>query len=128
MGLTMFEYTITPLEFDRDQGYLKVQLIPTDETLTSQVTFVTFTQEKLNEINSLSTVEEQKALIRKEIVRYNEGYQHNWQKERIAKNYVIPEALESLIGVAGTTPVTEAEATAVDNEVQASYSEVPVIV
>jgi hypothetical protein len=124
----MFEYTITPLEFDREQGYLKVLLMPTDETLTSQVTFITFTQEKLDEINGLPTVEEQKALIRKEIVRYNEGYQHTWQKERAAKNYAIPEALEALIGVAGTTPVTEAEATAVDNEVQASYSEVPVIV
>jgi hypothetical protein len=124
----MFEYTITPLEFDRDQGYLKVELIPVDETLTSQVTFLSFTQEKLDEINALSTLEEQKALIRKEIVKYNEGYQHTWQKEKIAKNYVIPEALEALIGVDGTTPVTEAEASAVNNEVQASYSEVPVIV
>jgi len=124
----MFEYTITPLAFDRDQGYLKVELIPVDETLTSQVTFLSFTQEKLDEINALSTLEEQKALIRKEIVKYNEGYQHTWQKEKIAKNYVIPEALEALIGVDGTTPVTEAEATSVHNEVQASYTEVPVIV
>jgi len=124
----MFEYTIRPLAFDRDQGYLKVELIPVDETLTSQVTFLSFTQEKLDEINALSTLEEQKALIRKEIVKYNEGYQHTWQKEKIAKNYVIPEALEALIGVDGTTPVTEAEATSVHNEVQASYTEVPVIV
>jgi len=124
----MFEYTITPLEFDRDQGYLKVELIPVDETLTSQVTFLSFTQEKLDEINALSTLEEQKALIRKEIVKYNEGYQHTWQKEKIAKNYVIPEALEALIGVDGTTLVTEAEAASVHNEVQTSYTEVPVIV
>ena len=54
--------------------------------------------------------------FRAKLLRFNEGFQQQWQREKAAKANTIPFSLLNLLGVAGTTKVTQAEIDALPSE------------
>ena len=110
----MIEYTITPTAYENSTLY--VDLVKLDSECTQQSAILFFTPAELQEVLALSIVEEQKAYIRVKLLRFNEGFQQQWQREKDAKANTIPSSLWSLIGVAGTTKVTQAEIDALPSE------------
>ena len=107
----MIEYTINPETYDAMTGHLRVDVIPVDDTLGifPQAIIVALNPDKLNEILALQDVAAQKAILRKEVLKFNTSIQNNWEQQLSAYSIVIPPELTDLLGVPGTTTVTEAE-------------------
>ena len=104
----MIEYTITPIEFIKEASQLVVELTPLDNSLNVLIIHVTLNPDLLTQVLSAPTLEEQKALLRAEIILGNSGYQLQWERE-IATRQEIPQSLLDQLGVRGTTPVTQEE-------------------
>jgi len=126
----MIEYTINPETYDVTTGNLRVEVVPVDDTLglTSQVIVVFINPGKVSEILELQDVAAQKAIIRKEVLKFNTVIQNNWQNMLLAYSIVIPPALTDLLGVPGTTAVTEAEIDATQDNIEWAISSPPVII
>lgn len=105
----MIKYTITPYNFNKESSQLHVELIPEIDTVSSQHHIFVLSKELLEEIKALPSIEAQKARTRKYIVSFNSAFQQAWEQELAAKDESIPAGLFDLIGVPGTTPVTEEE-------------------
>lgn len=104
----MIEYTVTPVEYLRDSSQLVVELTPLDNTLNVLLVHVNINPELLSQVLEAPSLEEQKALLRAEIILGNSGYQMQWEREIVARQE-IPQALLDQLGVRGTTPVTQEE-------------------
>ena len=106
----MIEYTITPKEYDQPSALLFVDIIPVNNSsLSTQTLAVSFSPELLADIVAEENVAAQKGLIRKHILSYNTCIQSTWEREIAAANTVTPSGLTELLGVPGTTPVTQEE-------------------
>tara|TARA_R110000803_G_scaffold4890_1_gene16240 strand:+ start:739 stop:1122 length:384 start_codon:yes stop_codon:yes gene_type:complete len=126
----MIEYTINPDTYDVTTGNLRVEVVPVDDTLGlfPQVIVVFINPGKVIEILELQDVAAQKAIIRKEVLKFNTIIQNNWQNMLLAYSIVIPPALTDLLGVPGTTAVTEAEIDANQDSATWEFSSPPVII
>jgi hypothetical protein len=106
----MIEYTIHPIEYDEVDAHLIVDIIPVDNPLLKvQSVVLAISPEVLQEIDAETEVAAQKAIIRREILGFNSVLQGTWEREKAIKLITIPQELTDLLGVPGTTPVTEAE-------------------
>ena len=106
----MIEYTIHPIEYNEVDAHLMVDIIPVDNPLLRvQRVVLAISPEVLQEIDAETEVAAQKAIIRREILGFNPGLQGTWEREKDIKLITIPQELTDLLGVPGTTPVTEAE-------------------
>ena len=106
----MIEYTINPIQYNEADAHLTVDIIPVDNPLLKvQTVVLAISPEVLQEIDAETEVAAQKAIIRREILGFNPGLQGTWEREKDIKLITIPQELTDLLGVPGTTPVTEAE-------------------
>jgi hypothetical protein len=106
----MIEYTIHPIEYDEVDAHLIVDIIPVDNPLLKvQSVVLVISPEVLQEIDAETEVAAQKAIIRREILGFNPVLQGTWEREQDIKLITIPQELTDLLGVPGTTPVTETE-------------------
>jgi len=107
----MIEYTITPMVYDAEKAHLTVEITPVDTSLEirDQSLVVVLSAETLAEILAETEVAPQKAIVRREVLRFNEFLQNSWNNEIAFRQAVPPPALLELLGVQGTTPVTQAE-------------------
>jgi len=106
----MIKYTINPIEYNEADAHLIVDIIPVDNSSFSiQKVVLAISPEVLQEIDAETDVVAQKAIIRREILGFNPGLQGTWEREKDIKLITIPQELTDLLGVAGTTPVTETE-------------------
>ena len=126
----MIEYTINPDTYDVTTGNLRVEVVPVDGTLGifPQAIIVALNPDKLNEILALQDVAAQKAILRKEVLKFNTSIQNNWEQQLSAYSIVIPSELTDLLGVSGTTAVTEAEIAANQDSADSELSSPPVII
>jgi hypothetical protein len=106
----MIEYTIHPIEYNEVDAHLMVDIIPVDNPLLRvQRVVLAISPEVLQEIDAETEVAAQKAIIRREILGFNSVLQGTWEREKAIKLITIPQELTDLLGVPGTTPVTETE-------------------
>ena len=106
----MIEYTINPIEYNEEDAHLIVDIIPVDNSSFSiQKVVLAISPEVLQEIDAETETAAQKAIIRREILGFNPSLQGTWEREKDIKLITIPQELTDLLGVAGTTPVTETE-------------------
>jgi hypothetical protein len=106
----MIEYTIHPIDYDEVDAHLIVDIIPVDNPLLKvQSVVLAISPEVLQEIDAETEVAAQKAIIRREILGFNPVLQGTWEREKAIKLITIPQELTDLLGVPGTTPVTETE-------------------
>ena len=106
----MIEYTIHPIEYNEADAHLMVDIIPVDNpSLKVQRVVLAISPEILQEIDAETDIAAQKAIIRREIIGFNSGLQGTWEREQAIKLIAIPQELTDLLGVPGTTPVTEVE-------------------
>jgi hypothetical protein len=77
--------------------------------LKVQSVVLAISPEVLQEIDAETEVAAQKAIIRREILGFNPVLQGTWEREKAIKLITIPQELTDLLGVPGTTPVTETE-------------------
>jgi hypothetical protein len=106
----MIEYTIHPIEYNEVDAHLMVDIIPVDNPLLRvQRVVLAISPEVLQEIDAETEVAAQKAIIRREILGFNPGLQGTWEREQAINLITIPQELTDLLGVPGTTPVTETE-------------------
>tara|TARA_B100000809_G_C14863293_1_gene432729 strand:- start:305 stop:679 length:375 start_codon:yes stop_codon:yes gene_type:complete len=106
----MIKYTINPIEYNEADAHLMVDIIPVDNpSLQVQRVVLAISSEVLQEIDAETETAAQKAIIRREILGFNPGLQGTWEREKDIKLITIPQELTDLLGVPGTTPVTEAE-------------------
>ena len=106
----MIKYTINPIEYNEADAHLMVDIIPVDNpSLQVQRVVLAISPEVLQEIDAETETAAQKAIIRREILGFNPGLQGTWEREKDIKLITIPQELTDLLGVPGTTPVTEAE-------------------
>lgn len=102
------DYTITPTGYDRETGTLSYQIIPTTNGYDTLERSLSLDPSIVDEILAMSTVEEKKARLRKEIVKQDDSYQKEWASKE--KNAAADFSdLEALIGVPGTSAVNETE-------------------
>ena len=102
------DYTITPTGYDRETGTLSYQIIPTTNGRDTLERSLSLDPSIVDEILAMSTVEEKKARLRKEIVKQDDSYQKEWASKE--KNAAADFSdLEALIGVPGTSAVNETE-------------------
>jgi hypothetical protein len=101
----MIKYTITPTDFIKGQLY--VQLEPFDSDVSTLTTVIDLSKDELQELLSLEDIASQKDFVRVRIIRHNDGFQELWEQERASRDSEIPEALLDLLGVPGTTVVTQ---------------------
>ena len=106
----MIKYTINPIEYNEADAHLIVDIIPVDNpSLRVQKVVLAISPEVLQEIDAETEIAAQKAIIRREILGFNPSLQGTWEREKDIKLITIPQELTDLLGVAGTTPVTETE-------------------
>jgi hypothetical protein len=106
----MIEYTIHPIEYNDVDAHLMVDIIPVDNPLLRvQRVVLAISPEVLQEIDAETEVAAQKAIIRREILGFNSVLQGTWEREQAINLITIPQELTDLLGVPGTTPVTETE-------------------
>jgi hypothetical protein len=106
----MIKYTINPIEYKEKDAHLIVDIIPVDNpSLRVQTVVLAISPEVLQEIDAETETAAQKAIIRREILGFNPALQGTWEREKDIKLITIPQELTDLLGVAGTTPVTETE-------------------
>ena len=106
----MIKYTINPIEYNEADAHLIVDIIPVDNpSLRVQKVVLAISPEVLQEIDAETETAAQKAIIRREILGFNPSLQGTWEREKDIKLITIPQELTDLLGVAGTTPVTETE-------------------
>ena len=105
----MIEYTITPNSYDQKTAFLEVDLIPVDPLRSRQTIVVGLPPEVLEEVVATTGLEERKAILRREILKYNDVLQNNWDNEIAIASTPVPQELLDQLGIPGTTPVTAAE-------------------
>jgi hypothetical protein len=108
----MIEYTITPMVYDAEGGFLEVNIVPVEGSPVSlQPIIVAMSPLVLQQINEAPDLAAQKAIVRRQIIRYNNMIQSNWTRELAISSATYSTELLSLLGVPGTTTVTQAEVT-----------------
>ena len=116
----MIEYTIHPIAYNEADAHLTVDIIPVDNpSLKVQTVILAISPEILQEIDAETDVAAQKAILRREIIGFNSGLQGTWEREQAIKLITIPQELTDLLGVPGTTPVTEVEVEAAEEIAEA---------
>ena len=105
----MIEYTITPISYDQKNAFLEVEIVPVDPLRSRQTIVVGLPPEVLEEVVAMVGLEERKVIIRREILKYNDMLQHNWDNEIAIASTPVPQELLDQLGIPGTTPVTAAE-------------------
>ena len=122
----MIKYTITPTDFIKGQLY--VQLEPFDSDVSTLTTVIDLSKDELQELLSLEDIASQKDFVRVRIIRHNDGFQELWEQERASRDSEVPEALLDLLGVPGTTVVTQELVNAAKVTFNTFMGEAPVIV
>lgn len=108
----MIEYTITPTDYDRENGILSYKIIPIVDGYDTLEMNLPLAPAVIDAILAMNTVEEKKTRLREEIIKMDDSYQKQWETK--AKNASADFSdLELLIGVPGTTVVNEPEVTRV---------------
>ena len=105
----MIEYTITPTDYDAKYGHLVLDLWPTDSSLEPKTIVLALNTTKIEEILAATDITAQKAIIRKEVLKFNDDIQEQWAIEMSMATVEVPSELMGLLGVPGTTPVTQIE-------------------
>ena len=105
----MIEYTITPRDYDAKYGHLVLDLWPTIDSLEPKTIVVALSTTKIEEILVATDITAQKAIIRKEVLKFNDDIQEQWAIEVSMAAVEVPSELMDLLGVPGTTPVTQIE-------------------
>lgn len=122
----MVKYTITPRDFIKGQLY--VELEPLDSDVSTLTTVIDLSKTELQELFSLEDIASQKEFVKVRIIRHNDGFQELWEQERASRDSEVPEALLDLLGVPGTTVVTQDSVDAAKVTFNTSIGEPPVIV
>lgn len=122
----MVKYTITPRDFIKGQLY--VELEPLDSEVSTLTTVIDLSKTELQELFSLEDIASQKEFVKVRIIRHNDGFQELWEQERASRDSEVPETLLDLLGVPGTTVVTQASVDAAKATFNTSIGEPPVIV
>lgn len=104
----MIEYTITPTDYDRENGILSYTIIPIVDGYDSLEMSMTIAPSVIDDILALTTVEEKKTRLREEIIRMDDSYQKQWETKQKNASADFSD-LEALIGIPGTTVVNEPE-------------------
>ena len=116
----MIEYTINPIEYKEEDATLIIAIIPLGTPLLkTQTVVLAMTPELLAKIGVESDVAVQKAILRREIIGFNESLQGAWAREQAILSFSVPAQLTELLGIPGTTAVTEAELAAIAAEDEA---------